>query len=916
MAWALRPFFAEKKYWLIFTVIALVVLSGSLFDPQAGKISYNDQVKPIFNAKCITCHGGVKEKGGFSLMTRADALKPTDSGQPAIIPGHPEKSEIIRRLTVSDPEERMPYDHPPLSKKEINILRDWVAEGANWGMHWAYLPVKKVNPPRLRGGFLGIFPAKNKRWIHNDIDRFILEKINTAGLTPSPQADKAALLRRISIDLIGMPAPDHLAKAFLKNDRPEAYTELVDSLLGNKHFGERWAAMWLDLARYSDSKGYERDYSRSIWPYRDWLIQAFNQDMPYDRFITEQIAGDLLPHPTDAQYIATGFHRNTPTNDEGGTDNEEFRVDAVLDRVNTTWEALMGTTFGCIQCHGHPYDPFKHDEYYQFMAFFDNTRDEDTYDEYPVLKLFSAKDSTAFLELKKWLAKNATSQRAEEVATFVKTGEPSINSIQADQLVNAALYDTKWLALRNHGIARLPQVSLSGKTQLIVRLQTSKNRGVWTLHLDAPKGSVLSTIKVKNTEGKWNIQAFDLPATAGVHDLFFTYENATEKDLMVPCLQFDWFHFTQPFPGKGKPGYEQQLATFWNLVNLEPRSTMIMMENPSDQRRISHVFERGNWRVKGKVVEPATPRILTPFPKQAPKNRLGLAQWLTDRQNPLTSRTMVNRLWEQLYGQGLVETLEDLGTQGIPPTHPELLDWLAWQYMNDCNWSTKKILRTMVLSATYQQSAKITPEAEAKDPYNRLYARAPRVRLSAEQIRDQALAVSGLMYDKMYGPSVMPYQPDGIWSNPWSSEAWQLSDAKEQHRRAIYTFWKRSAPYPSAMTFDAAAREVCTVRRVRTNTPLQALVMMNDPVYFEAAEHLAQRMARQGGKSLRDQISKGYELAIGHRITANKLAVLEKLYAQALNEDAKSKKIVDPKQSALTLVANAILNLDEFLCKS
>jgi hypothetical protein len=915
----LPTFLSSKKHWLLFALVALVVLSGSLFDPQAGKISFNDQVKPILNTKCITCHGGVKQKGGFSLMTRADALKPTDSGHPAIVPGHPEKSDFIARLTTDDPEERMPYDHPPLPKNEIIIFRNWIQEGANWGTHWAYIPVKKITPPRLNMGFLGLFPAKNKNWIRNDIDRFILDKINSAGLSPSPQADKTALLRRVSMDLIGMPAPELLAQAFLKNKDPKAYEALVDSLLENTRFGERWAAMWLDLARYSDSKGYERDYARSIWPYRDWLIRAFNQDMPYDRFITEQIAGDLLPHPTDAQYIATGFHRNTPTNDEGGTDNEEFRVDAVLDRVNTTWEALMGTTFGCIQCHGHPYDPIKHDEYYKFMAFFDNTRDEDTYDEYPVLKIFTGKDSIAFEDLKKWLAKTTTPQRADEVITFVKTGQPSINSIQTDQLVEAALYDTKWLALRNHGSARLAQVNLTEKSQLIVRLQTNKTHGVWTIHLDSKTGPVLTRIKVNTTEGKWSTLPFDFTPVKGVHDLFFTYENATEKDPFVPCLQFDWFCFTQPFPGKGQAGYTEQLAQFWTLTRQNAPSTMIMMENPNDRLRVSHVFERGNWRVKAQAVQPATPQALTPFPKNAPKNRRGLAQWLTDTQNPLTARTMVNRLWEQLYGQGLVETLEDFGTQGIAPTHPELLDWLAWRYMHDYHWSTKKLLRELVLSATYQQSAKISPEGEAKDPYNRLYARSPRVRLSAEQIRDQALAVSGLMFPKMYGPSVMPFQPDGIWSNPWSDEAWQVSDPNEQHRRAIYTFWKRSAPYPSAMTFDAAAREVCTVRRVRTNTPLQALVMMNDPVYFEAAQHLAQRMARQGGKSPREQIRKGYELAIGHGIADNKLAVLEKLYGQALKSagapDSK-KKVADPAQNALTVVANAILNLDEFLCKS
>ena len=917
--------FLIQKKWLVLGLLVAIILIFT-FSTHQKPVDYSTRVKPIFNKKCIICHGGVRRKGGFSVLFRSEALAKTESGKFAIIPGDPDHSELIKRITTKDPEDRMPYKHEPLSSAEINILKRWIKEGAQWGDHWAYVAVKPVEIPKPRGSFFGLLPPPKKDWIKNDIDYFIYDKLLQEKLEPSPEADKPTLLRRVSLDLTGMPSPDAIARQFLTDTSQHAYETLVDQLLASPHFGEHWATMWLDLARYADTKGYERDDSRSIWRYRDWLIKAFNRDEPYDRFLTEQIAGDLLPNPTDAQYIATAFHRNTMTNDEGGTDNEEFRTAAVIDRVNTTWEALMGTTFACVQCHSHPYDPFTHDEYYQFMAFFNNSRDEDTYADYPLLRQYTTEDSAKLKLVTEWIEKNSNPERAKETSLFLKTWQPAINSLLADQFVNSELADTKWLIFRNHAIARLKKVDINHKNYLIYRYIGFLKGGTWTIHLDKPEGPVLKAIQVQQTKD-WTIAGVDIPSAGGVHDLYFTYSNPNLKKPGDNGMQFDWFYFTEHFPGRDKPGYETAYKNFLQLLNAELPTTPIMMDNPADMYRASYVFERGNWLVKGKEVKPNVPHALNPFPAGAPHNRLGLAMWLTSKQNPLTSRTIVNRVWEQLFGSGLVETLEDMGTQGIPPTNRELLDYLSWNFMNDYRWSIKRLIREIVMSATYRQDSRVTPEMLEKDPFNRFYARGSRVRLSAEQVRDQALVISGLMSSKMYGPSVMPYQPRGIWLSPWNGQDWVESKGEDQYRRALYTYWKRTAPYPSMMTFDGAAREVCTARRIRTNTPLQALVTLNDEAYVDAARHFAYRMQQEGGKDIREQIKKGYAMALYKPITSAKLDVLEKLYQEAFvklkNDPDKTCELIgmmdehnNPETAALVVVANAMLNLDELITKN
>ncbi|HTJ10929.1 MAG TPA: DUF1553 domain-containing protein [Dinghuibacter sp.] len=865
----------------LFITGTLIILFGGACLLRSSTVDFNTEVKPIINRHCITCHGGVRAKGGFSLLFRSDAFARTESGKPAIIPGDPDHSEMIRRLTSKDPEERMPYKHEPLSSDEIDVLRRWVREGAPWGEHWAYVAVAKPTVPEVSGA--------------SNIDKYIVSAMHDSGLTPAGEAPRADLLRRVSLDLTGVYPSEAVAASFLRSGD---YDALVDTLLASPHFGEKWAAMWLDLARYADTKGYERDDSRNIWRYRDWLIKAFNADMPYDRFLTEQLAGDLLPHPTDDEYIATAFHRNTMTNDEGGTDNEEFRTAAVLDRVNTTWEALMGTTFACTQCHSHPYDPFRHDEYYKFMAYFNDTRDEDSWADYPLLRHLSDSDRV----LLDTLCASLSPARASVVRRLVRTWEPSINSLTADRFVNGELNDTKWLAFRQNGSARLHAVDLQDRDWLIYRYQAFLSGGSWEVHLDSLSGRVLVTVPAPVTKD-WTIASVPVPLTVGAHDLFLTYHNPLLKNPLQSGIMYDWFCFTQHLPG----GPERE-AVFWSLLTKPVPTTPIMMDNPEDMHRVSNVFERGNWLVKGDVVTPGVPASLAKcMPAGAPANRLGLAMWMTSKQNPLVSRTMVNRVWEQLFGTGLAETLEDLGTQGSPPTHRALLDYLSWQLMYTDAWSIKKLLREIVLSSTYREDSRVSPSSLAKDPFNRLYSRGARVRLSAEQLRDQDLCISGQLNPSMYGPSVFPYQPKGIWMSPWNGAEWVESKDGEQYRRALYTYWKRTAAYPSMISFDATSREVCTARRIRTNTPLQALVTLNDSAYLDMAGALARRM-EAAGASPSLQISAGYRLMLYKDIPPASLAVLLGLYQHA----SASFKGGDP----MTVVANAMLNLDEIITKN
>jgi hypothetical protein len=838
---------------------------------------------------------------------------------------------MIRRLTLADPDERMPLDHPALKPEEIDLLRKWIDQGAEWGDHWAYQTVQKPDVPAI-GTFLsrlGITANDETDWAKNEIDQFILDKLKQDQLKPSPEADRATLIRRVSLDLTGLPPTEKEVADFIGDKSPDAYEKVVDRLLKSPAYGERWTGMWLDLARYADTKGYERDPGRKIWRYRDWLIKSFNQDKPFDQFTIEQLAGDLLPKPTDEQLIATGFHRNTMTNDEGGTQDEEFRTAAVLDRVNTTWDVFGGTTFACIQCHSHPYDPFTHDEYYKYLAFFNNSRDEDVTSDTPTLRFYKSDDSLKISSLQQYIATNVRNPKqaqtsVDQVTHLLRTVEPKINSHDFDQYVNASLLDAKYFGFQDKGSCRIKNITLTGRPRLLIKWGTKATNATVTIHQDKLDGPILTTIPTPKP-GKDTVQMIPLPPIQGRHSLYLSLDSPEKpKD----WVQIKWVAFAPVLPGQPQSTVGEKDKILLELLNADVEQTPIMLDGSGDLARETHVFERGNWMVKGKRVTPDVPKSFPAMDPGLPKNRLGMARWMVSREHPLTARVAVNRFWEQLFGTGIVETVEDMGTQGIQPTHQELLDYLAVEFIETDKWSVKKLLKKMVTSATYRQQSSASPELVAKDPFNKLLARGPRVRLSAEAVHDQALAVSGLLSKKMYGPSVMPMQPDGIWQSPYDGESWKQSTGEDLHRRALYTYWKRTAPYPSMVTFDSPSREFCQLRRLRTNTPLQALVTLNDPVYVEAAQNLGEYM-RTHGSSPEQQIQAGFQQVMLRSLSPKKLAVLARLYRSTeqyyrqkpgeaenlLDRPGFDCKKVSPQLAALTVTANTMLNLDEVITK-
>ena len=922
-----------KTQWLLIGTmgIGVALLLSSFLGFFESRVDYNTQIKPLLNKNCIVCHGGVKKASGFSLLFKQEALAPAKSGKPAIIPGDAAGSEMIRRLTLTDPDERMPLDHPALKPDEIDLLRKWIDQGAEWGDHWAYQTVQQPDVPQI-GTFwsrLGLVGDDETNWAKNEIDHFILDKLKQEGVKPSPEADRATLIRRVSLDLTGLPPTEKEAEDFVKDTTPEAYEKVVDRLLKSPAYGERWTGMWLDLARYADTKGYERDPGRKIWRYRDWLINAFNMDKPFDQFAIEQLAGDLLPNATDAQFIATGFHRNTMTNDEGGTQDEEFRTAAVLDRVNTTWDVFGGTTFACIQCHSHPYDPFTHDEYYKYLAFFNNTRDEDVTSDTPTLRFFKPADSLKVVTLTNYIKtteRNPKQAQTEvkQVTQLVRMLEPKINSHDFDQYVNASLLDAKYFGFQDKGSVRIKDVTLTGRPRLLIKWSTKATHATVTIHQDKLNGPILAQIPAP-TPGKDTVQMIPLPLIQGRHCLYL-FLNSPEKP--KEWVQIKWVAFMPVLPGQPQNTVGEKDKLLLDILNTDTEQTPIMLDGSGDLARETHVFERGNWLVKGKRVTPDVPKSFPKMDAKLPKNRLGLARWMVSREHPLTARVAVNRFWEQLFGAGIVETVEDMGTQGIPPTHRELLDYLAVDFMETDHWSVKKLLKKIVMSATYRQQSTVSPTLLAKDPFNKLLARGPRVRLSAEAVRDQALAVSGLLSHKMYGPSVMPTQPDGIWQSPYDGETWKQSSGDDLHRRALYTYWKRTAPYPSMVTFDSPSREFCQVRRLRTNTPLQALVTLNDPVYVEAAQRLADYM-RTHGQSPEHQIQAGFRQVMLRDLSPKKLAILIHLYQTTeqyyrqkpgeaenlLDRPGVNCATISPQLAALTVTANTMLNLDEVITK-
>ncbi|MCB0852442.1 MAG: DUF1549 domain-containing protein, partial [Bacteroidetes bacterium] len=731
----IKPYFR----WIIplFFTFGLIGLlqteSCSVFEET---VSYNRDIRPILNKNCLSCHGGVKESGGFSLLFEEDALGPTESGVPAIIPGDPEGSEMIRRLRHSDPELRMPQEKEPLSEEEIDILKTWIRQGAKWEDHWAYIPPdENIKPPSL-----------NDAWVKNGIDAFILRRLNEKKLTPNEAADEAVLLRRASLDLTGLPPAPALQDAYMAGN--VSWENVLDSLMASPHFGEKWAAWRMDLARYADSKGYEKDLNRSIWKYRDWVIQAFNEDLSFDQFTVQQLAGDMLPDATEDQIIATAFHRNSIANDEGGTDDEEFRVAANIERVGVTWEVWQGTTMACVQCHSHPYDPFRHEDFYRFMAFLNSTQDKDIYNEQP--KLFTYPDSSVdkVEELMEWITKKAANDLSFESDTFLYEQRSRIlyqmgyRRVEAeeyqdhsrfieltspDQLSVFQIQDSSWIMYEN--------VDLTDVEKITYRFASAYSGGFVEIRLDSLNGPVISKTLLPGTKRwvNWEEKTVNIQSVSGTHNLYYYFY--MNQDYVSDLFRLDWIQYH--LKDSPSDGYEQEmkakLAQLWEISAVQ---TPVMRELKGEDRRTSYRFLRGNWLTPGEEVAPGIPGSMQKNHESSPTNRLEMAQWLISADNPLTARVIVNRLWEQVFGYGIVETPEDFGSQGIVPTHPEMLDWLAVRFVKEHQWSLKSFLKEIMLSATYQQSSVADSAKIEADPRNLLLSRGPRVRLSAEQIRD------------------------------------------------------------------------------------------------------------------------------------------------------------------------------------
>lgn len=968
-----------KKYLVVAAFTVCAIVAGLLFLPAAtnhysqaaepaGKtktpreVSFARDIKPILAGKCFTCHGPDSEqrKARLRLDVEKEAKKKLRSGYFAIVPGHPEKSELVARVFAKDPHDRMPpmKSKLTLSEKEKQLLKSWVEQGAQYEKHWAFVPPHRPVLPMV----------KNKRWPKNVIDYFILAKLEKKGLKPAPEADRYTLARRVAIDLTGLPPTLETVERFVKDKRPDAYERYVDQLLDSPAYGERWAATWLDLARYADSSGYAEDNPRVIWMYRDWVIRAINKDMPFDRFTILQLAGDLLPNPTREQLIATAFHRNTPSNDEGGTDDEEFRTAAIVDRVNTTMQVWMGMTMGCAQCHNHKYDPLLQEEYFNLYAIFNQSEDSDKRDMRPTLVVFTKQQKEQKKQLEHKIAALERIIAAKEVkAPKAKvqrpTGPLQTRFVRIEHMGKKAILSLAEVQAFAGGKnvatsrkAKQSSVDYNGPARLAIDGNTNgdyfeakstthtktENQPWW--EVDLGKAHVLERIAVWNrTDGStgarlkpFRVVALDaqrkplwVKTIKSAPNPSVTLKLPSSAEKLGKAELAELARYGAP---RGVAGAErrQLSALKKQLARMKGIPTPIMRELPAKQQRKTHILIRGNFLDKGKQVDPGVPAVFHPL-KAKNIDRLALAKWLVDPKNPLTARVTVNRYWEQIFGKGLVETSEDFGIRGKLPTHPELLDWLAVEFMEQ-KWDVKKLVKMIVTSATYRQSSKVTPAMLEQDPHNRLYTRGPRVRASAEVIRDQALFVSGLLSKKMYGPPARPPRPNfGLRAAFGGATDWKTSPGADRYRRAVYTEWRRSIPYPSMVTFDAQNRNVCVIKRPVTNTPLQPLVTMNDPVYVECAQALARRMVKEGGKSIEEKAAHGFRLCLirpPHQEEVRRLVSLYQTARAMYDKDQKAaqKLATEPigplpegisaaEMAAWTVVGNVLLNLDEMFLK-
>ena len=1130
--------------WGLRTIVLLVYLSLSVMPSAGDEVDFNRDIRPILSENCLVCHGpdAAARKAGLQLDTEAGARKDL-GGYAAVSPGNLEASRLWRRVTVPDEEERMPpaKSGSRLDDRQLTLLRRWIEQGGRYARHWAYAKPSRPAIPEV----------SRPEWVRNPIDAFVLAALERQGWEPSPPADRSALARRVALDLTGLPPSLTEAEAFVSDSEPWAYERYVDSLLNRSEFGEHWARVWLDLARYADSAGYADDPPRTIWAYRDYVIRALNDNLPFDQFTLEQLAGDLLSEPTESQLIATAFHRNTMTNNEGGTNDEQFRNEAVVDRVNTTMQVWMGTTMACAQCHDHKYDPITQKEYFEFLAFFNNTEDADLRDERPVISLFT---ETQKRQKQEWLREIESIERqlaspdpkltADRTAWQRRMRQPpqwktvQVRSLseqagassgagndQPDQEVHRVRFGVDRQPVRAVRVelkaqesdvalagvagsfepeegraieARFVRIELPGKdkilslaevevwrdetnvarngaaTQSSVAYDGAASRAVdgnrdgdynlnstthtaqsddpwWELKLE--KSGSVDRIEIWNrTDGGpaigrrlagfriellaedrtvvWSSSPGEVPepqfalAVESARALKFSEAFAGDassvrklESFLEPGNEKDrgWkvkggtgqSHFlilvlTEPLtgaageaelalqPADGSAGLpvdsfslagtadeslveylrlppeirellasdpaslsreqRQSLAAYHRSISTaldplrdrlkqlrervdqqKPYTTVpVLRELAADRRRDTRIQIRGNFLNQTDSVTEGTPSVFPSLPAGAPKDRLTLAKWLVSEENPLTSRVIVNRHWEQLFGTGIVTTSEEFGSQGSMPSHPSLLDWMAVEFM-ESGWDLKKLLRQIVTSATYRQTSRLTPVLLEADPYNRYFTRGPRVRLSAEMVRDQALVLGGLLSGRLYGQPARPPQPElGISAAFGSRIDWNTSQGSNRYRRAIYTQWRRSNPYPSMVAFDAPNREVCTVRRPRSNTPLQALVTLNDPVYVEAAQGLARRIAGQEGTPA-EKIAWAFRLALVRPPTELERERLTQLFAAVRQEyernpePARAMATVPlgepepgadlPELAAWTVVGNVLLNLDEIFLK-
>ena len=1028
-------------------------LNSALSQP----VDFESQIKPLLSDRCFTCHGPDENsrKADLHLYSREGAMSKLDENLAIIMPGKPEASLLYKRLITDDPDELMP---PPesnlaLSTKEKELIRRWIIEGADWKEHWAFTQVNKPNLPKPR----------NSNWPKNEIDNFTLAKMESVKIKPSPKAKREKLIRRLSFDLIGMPPALDEIDRFIKNDSPNAYEKVVDRLLGHSRFGEHLAVHWLDLARYSDTYGYQVDRDRYVWPWRDWVIRMFNDNLPYDDFLKWQLAGDLLPNTTDDQRLATAFNRLHPQKVEGGSVPEEFRVEYVADRNHTFGTAMLGLTLECARCHDHKYDPISQKEYYQFFAFF-NTIDESGLYSYftpsvptPTLLMNSADakieidkakkqvtvDEAQLVKIKKkenenyiqWLkqrpteaklsglighytfdeykdgklqnladeSKKASSSQKNKIVPGKKgnalklTGDDGVNLGIGNFNRTQPFTITLWMNTPNHkertvvysrskawtdagsrgyqmllrnghlstslihfwpgnaiNIRAINKLPINEWHHVSVTYDGSTHANGLKIYIDGKltKTEIHKDNLYKNITGGGNDnivigQRFrDVGFSKGLVDDFHVFNRkltsieiaqlydgqALNKILGNPVdklSQTDHQFLREYYFASINETFTNQLSKLRSAREkvtklLDGKTEIMVMEEMKVKPRSTFVLNRGVYNQPNEKVEPKTPKILPGFPKNAPRNRLGLAQWLTSRENPLTSRVAVNHFWQICFGNGLVRTPEDFGIQGKRPSHPALLDWLASDFMEN-DWNVKRLLKQIVMSATYQQSSLTRPLLEASDPENNLLARSPRYRLTAEMIRDNALNTSGLMSDRMGGGGSKPYDLTESFKPMGHDKGEGL------YRRSVYTFWKRTGPAPVMMALDASKRDVCRAKRETTATPLQALVLMNGPQFVEAARKLGESMVREHGDNIRSIINKMFRKLTSREPSEREIVLMQKLHKEQLANFQKDNKATEaflgvgaspnaidldkPQVAAAGVLAKALMNFDEAVVK-